>query len=248
VGSCPIPGTCGTGRCWSWLPPWPATPLGLGQNLSLAAASGLLALATVKLVEDPVRFSSWLRARPRRSLALGAGLTVGAAAATMATAVLVPIPHGQGLAAPPAVIRITRPPRARHTSTEDPAAARLASLSAPVVRAVAKAVTVGTVPANLEPSLESAHANQPRPVADGCLIRWLGVGSGRCVYGSPGATAGGPTCCSASGPNGLPWSCWGRPATTATSTTSRCTGRRGSPGWPSWRAQTLACPDGTSAL
>jgi hypothetical protein len=54
-----------------------------------------------------------------------------------------------------------------------------------VVRAVAKAVTVRTVPANLEPSLESARANQPRPVADGCLIRWLGVGSGPCVYGSP---------------------------------------------------------------
>jgi hypothetical protein len=54
-----------------------------------------------------------------------------------------------------------------------------------VVRAVAKAVTVGTVPANLDPSLESAHANQPRPVAEGCLIRWLGAASGRCVYGSP---------------------------------------------------------------
>jgi peptidoglycan/LPS O-acetylase OafA/YrhL len=176
---------------WHWpllvlAPAVAGHPLGLGQNLSLAAASGLLALATVKLVEDPVRFSSWLRARPGRSLALGAGLTVSAAAATMATAVLVPIPHGQGLAAPPAVIRITRPPpRARRPTTEDPAAARLASLSAPVVRAVAKAVTVGTVPANLEPSLESAHANQPRPVADGCLIRWLGVASGPCVYGSP---------------------------------------------------------------
>jgi hypothetical protein len=174
---------------WHWpllilAPAVAGHPLGLGQNLSLAAASGLLALATVKLVEDPVRFSPRLRARPCRSLALGAGLTAVAAAAAMATATLLPNPHGQGLAAPPAAIRITRPPRARH-ATEDPAAVRLASLSAPVVRAVAKAVTVRTVPANLEPSLESAHANQPRPVADGCLIRWLGVGSGPCVYGSP---------------------------------------------------------------
>jgi peptidoglycan/LPS O-acetylase OafA/YrhL len=45
--------------------------LGLWPNLGLAAAAGLLALATVKLVEDPVRFSSRLRARPGRSLALG---------------------------------------------------------------------------------------------------------------------------------------------------------------------------------
>jgi peptidoglycan/LPS O-acetylase OafA/YrhL len=158
--------------------------LGLGQRLGLAAASGLLALATVKLVEDPVRFSPWLRARPGRSLALGAGLTAVTTAVAMATATLLPSPQGRGLATPPAAIRITRPPRARHATTQDPAAARLASLSAPVVRAVAKAVTVRTVPANLEPSLESAHANQPRPVADGCLIRWLGVGSGPCVYGS----------------------------------------------------------------
>src|SRR5215217_6727615 len=152
--------------------------LRLGQRLGLAAASGLLALATVKLVEDPVRFSPRLRARPSRSLALGAGLTAVTTAVAMATATLLPSPQGQGLATPPATIRITRPPRARHATTQDPAAARLASLSAPVVRAVAKALTVRTVPANLEPSLESAHANQPRPVADGCLIRWLGVGSG----------------------------------------------------------------------
>src|SRR5215211_3128123 len=158
--------------------------LRLGQRLGLAAASGLLALATVKLVEDPVRFSLWLRARPSRSLALGAGLTAVTLAVALATATLLPSPQGQGLATPPAAIRITRPPRARHATTEDPAAAQLASLSAPVVRAVAKAVTVRTVPANLEPSLETAHANQPRPVADGCLIRWLGVGSGPCVYGS----------------------------------------------------------------
>ena len=97
---------------WHWpllllAPAVAGRPLGLWPNLGLAAASGLLALATVKLVEDPVRFSPRLRARPGRSLALGAGLTVVAAAATMASAVLVPIPHGQGLAAPPAVIRIS---------------------------------------------------------------------------------------------------------------------------------------------
>jgi peptidoglycan/LPS O-acetylase OafA/YrhL len=28
VGSCPTPGTCGTGHCWSWLRQWPAIPSG----------------------------------------------------------------------------------------------------------------------------------------------------------------------------------------------------------------------------
>jgi peptidoglycan/LPS O-acetylase OafA/YrhL len=174
---------------WHWpllilAPAVAGHPLGLGRNLGLAAASGLLAAATVKLVEDPVRFSPWLRARLGRSLALGAGLTTVAAVAAVGTGAMLPSPHGQGLAVPPAAIRLTPPPRAQHPTTEDPAAARLASLSAPVVRAVAKAAAVRTVPANLDPSLESAHANQPRPVRDGCLIRWLGTASGPCVYGS----------------------------------------------------------------
>jgi hypothetical protein len=46
-------------------------PPRVGSEPELAAAGGLLALATVKLVEDPVRFSSWVRARAGRSLALG---------------------------------------------------------------------------------------------------------------------------------------------------------------------------------
>ena len=158
-------------------------PLGRWQNLGLAAASGLLALATVKLVEDPVRFSARLRVRPGRSLALGAALTTLAAAASLGAAALVPTPRGHGLAAAPAAIRAPHQPT-RRSRTEDPQAARLASLSAPVKRAVAEAVTARTVPANLDPPLASAHANQPRPALEGCLIRWLGVDSGPCVYGS----------------------------------------------------------------
>jgi SGNH domain (fused to AT3 domains) len=69
----------------------------------------------------------------------------------------------------------------------DPAEARLAKLSAPVLDAMAKAAGARTVPANLDPPLASAHADQPRPVADGCLIRWLGTGSGPCRYGANGS-------------------------------------------------------------
>ena len=52
---------------------------------------------------------------------------------------------------------------------------------------MAKAAQAGTVPANLDPPLASAHADQPRPVADGCLIRWQRVDSGPCRYGAAGA-------------------------------------------------------------
>jgi peptidoglycan/LPS O-acetylase OafA/YrhL len=177
---------------WHWplllLAPAVAGPsLGLAQNLGLAAAAGLLAAATVRLVEDPVRFSPRLRARPGRSLALGAGLTTVAVLAAAGTAAMLPSPRGQGLAAPPATIRIPPPPRAGHAKRRDPAEARLARLSVPVLRAVTRAVTARTVPANLEPPLARAHADQPRPVADGCLVRWLGDTSGACAYGSAGS-------------------------------------------------------------
>ena len=174
---------------WHWpllvlAPAVAGHPLGLGPNLGLAAAGGLLALATVKLVEDPVRFSPRLRARPGRSLALGAGLTGMAAAAALAVATLAPLPHGEGVAAPPAALRFTGPSQAGPARGRDPAAARLAALSAPVERAVAKATKATTVPANLDPPLASAHADQPRPALEACLIRWLGVESGACRYGS----------------------------------------------------------------
>jgi peptidoglycan/LPS O-acetylase OafA/YrhL len=110
AGSCRIPGTCGTGRCWCW--PGDSRPRArVGQNLGLAAASGLLAVVTVRLVEDPVRFSPRLRARPGRSLALGAGLTAVAVAASVTMASLLPHPRGQGLAAAPAAIPMPLPPR-----------------------------------------------------------------------------------------------------------------------------------------
>src|SRR5215212_8279567 len=147
-------------------------PLSPVPRLGLAAAGGLLAAATVRLVENPVRFLARLAARPSRSLALGAALTATAAAAAVATASLSPVPRGRGVAAPPAVIPIAPPPARTRSAKpqQDPAEARLAKLSAPVLEAVAKAARTRTVPANLDPSLASAHADQPPPVADGCLI------------------------------------------------------------------------------
>src|SRR5215218_2006163 len=178
---------------WHWpllvlAPAVAGHPLGLGPNLGLAAAAGVLAVATVKLVEDPVRLSRRLAGRPGRSLALGASLTATAAVAAIATASLSPAPQGRGVAAPPAAIRPAPPTRTRSTRPrQDPAEARLAELSAPVLEAVAKAARARTVPANLDPPLASAHANQSPPVADGCLVRWQGVSSGPCRYGVAGA-------------------------------------------------------------
>jgi peptidoglycan/LPS O-acetylase OafA/YrhL len=158
--------------------------LGLWQNLGLAAASGVLALATVKLVEDPVRFSPRLRSRPRRSLALGAVLTAVAVAAAVGTASSLPSPQGRGVVAAPATISMPSPRQAESSKPRDAAAARMAAKAAPVVRAIRHAVTVRPVPANLDPPLDRAHADRAQPIFDGCHVSWLDVRSGPCAYGS----------------------------------------------------------------
>src|SRR5829696_7227833 len=70
---------------WHWpvlvlAPAAAGRALGLGERLALAAVSGVLALLTLRLVEDPVRFSPRLRSRSRRGLAVGAALTAAATA------------------------------------------------------------------------------------------------------------------------------------------------------------------------
>ena len=180
---------------WHW-PPLVLVPAMLGHaigvpgNLILTAASGVLAFATVKLVEDPVRFSPRLRVRPRRSLAVGAGLTAVAVFASVGTAAALPNPNGHGQAAAPKAIQVTSTPGGRQAAVQDPGEARLQSLSSPIVQAVAKAVSVRTVPANLSPSVAHAHADQPQPVLDGCLVRWLGTQSPTCQYASSTSRTG----------------------------------------------------------
>jgi peptidoglycan/LPS O-acetylase OafA/YrhL len=158
--------------------------LGLGPNLALAATSALLALATARLVEDPVRYSPRWRSRPGRSLVAGAALTAITTLASAAVAGSLPAPRGHGAAA-----ALARLPSGSSHGTPLPgaagsaAAARRRAVVATVERAVASAVTQREVPSNLDPSLERAHADQARPFLDGCDDGWRDTGVVPCVYG-----------------------------------------------------------------
>ena len=163
--------------------------LGLVPKLALGAFSALLALATLKLVEDPVRFSPRLRARPGRSLAAGATLTAVATVASIAAANSLPAPRGHGAAATPgripiAASRISRVPEGTAAS----AVTRLQAAAAPVERAVAGAVAERAVPSNLNPSLERAHHDQARPFLDGCDDGWRDTRVVPCAYGDRRST------------------------------------------------------------
>jgi hypothetical protein len=152
----------------------------------LVLVSAVLALATLKLVEDPVRFSPRLRVRPARSLAVGAGLTAVATLAVVATASSLPAPRGHGAAATPGSLPIAASRNAPVPGgAARSAAARLEAAAAPVEHAVARAVADRTVPSNLDPSLERAHADQARPFLDGCDDGWRDTRVVPCVYGNP---------------------------------------------------------------
>jgi hypothetical protein len=160
--------------------------LGLWPNLGLVLVSAVLAVATLKLVEDPVRFSPRLRVRPVRSLAVGAGLTAVATLAVVATASSLPAPRGHGAAASPGSLPIAV---SRHAPVPGgaaaSAAARMRAATARVERAVAGAAADRTVPSNLDPSLERAHTDQARPFQDGCDDGWRDTRVVPCAYGDP---------------------------------------------------------------
>ena len=179
---------------WHWpvivlAPAVTGRALGAGPKLALAAASGLLAALTVRLVEDPVRFAPRLRSRPRWSLAAGAGLTAVAVVVAVGSAVSVPGPSGQAVAAPAVVFAAPAPSRAPRARRAAPSLSRSVLAAAPVLRAVRRAVAAGVpVPRNLDPSLQAAQGDRAQPFTDGCHAGFTGTALRRCAYGDPRGT------------------------------------------------------------
>jgi peptidoglycan/LPS O-acetylase OafA/YrhL len=179
---------------WHW-PLLVLTPIATGRpltvppGLALSAASGALAYGTVRLVEDPVRFSPRLRARPGRGLAVGAALTAVVALACAGASAAVPVPRARG--GPASTVAL--PPIPPTTAGARPARAvsaaqrRLAAVTAPVLAAVRAAGTTRAVPANLAPSVAGAHGDKAAPFVDGCHVSYTGTRSPRCGYGDPDA-------------------------------------------------------------
>jgi peptidoglycan/LPS O-acetylase OafA/YrhL len=164
-------------------------PLSLGQNLLVAALSGVVATASYLLVETPARTSAWLSALPRRSLLTGAGLSAGGAVACLLVAASLPSLTGHGVA-PVAAIRADptpatppAPAAAGPTTTVNPVAARLVSVDAQVQAIVAHSVDVNDVPANLEPTLSHAGHDDPPVFYDGCMDSYLDATVQNCAFG-----------------------------------------------------------------
>jgi peptidoglycan/LPS O-acetylase OafA/YrhL len=146
--------------------------VGTGGRLLLCLAALLLAYASRRFVEDPVRHSRALTDRPARGLGLGLALSGAAAALALLVA-----------ANPPAV-----PVGADATDTRTVLAAAADPQEA-LGNLIAAADRRVDLPANLTPSLDDASADAVKPQTDGCHLTLTSPKvNPRCTYGRPGAS------------------------------------------------------------
>ena len=177
---------------WHWpmlilVPAALGHPLSLSQNLGVAAVSFVVATITYVALERPIRAARWLSTPPRRSLSLGAALSLGAVGACVLSVLTLPGLTGSGHApvAAAAVRQVTKanpPPPA-----SDPVLAQRTEATSAINTQVARSVHEDTVPANLDPSLSGARADEPAVFVDGCLDTYTDTSLRHCTFANTDA-------------------------------------------------------------
>ncbi|HEX4863541.1 MAG TPA: SGNH hydrolase domain-containing protein, partial [Acidimicrobiales bacterium] len=170
---------------WHWpflvlAPDLVGHPLGLAGNLLVALLSGVVAVFSFLVVETPARASAWLSAVSRRGLLTGGALSAGGAVTCLAIAAAIPSVSGHGTA-PIAVIRQSR--YSTPATTIDPRQGLIDSLNSQINDQVAASLQRQDVPANLEPTLEHAHHDDPPVFYDGCMDSYLDSSVRTCAFG-----------------------------------------------------------------
>jgi peptidoglycan/LPS O-acetylase OafA/YrhL len=153
-------------------------PLGLAGRLVLALFSLGLAVLTLRLIENPLRFAAPIRKSPGRSLALGGAVTAVAVGVCVALLVTAPTPVGRG--APAAVLTVSAAPPSTGRSADD---AAVQGAFAQVQAAVSAAADQKAVPSNLQPPLAAAAAELNTLYVNGCLRKVFEVTSPECATG-----------------------------------------------------------------
>ena len=189
---------------------WPALvlaeakwgPLSLGQRFVAIGVALVLAAASLRLVEDPVRHSAWVASRPGRGLALGASLCATALlAGTISLALPRQLDGGRAAAAPVLALgtaTTTTVPGASTPAgaaaggpadgTATPAApltgADLASLVAANQVVLERGLSTAAVPSNMRPSLAKLFDDRPAVYGDGCVAIGVDDKLNPCRYGN----------------------------------------------------------------
>ena len=175
---------------WHWpvlllAPPLLGHPLGLAGRLAAVLVSGGLAVLTLHLIENPLRFAAPLRRSPLASLALGGAATAVAVCVSVALLVSLPTPVGRG--APAAALTVTAaPPPTGHNIDAYDAAVQQAF--AQVQAAVAASADLKAVPSNLDPPLADAAAELKAIFLNGCMRNLFQGGQPECATGDTAST------------------------------------------------------------
>ena len=181
---------------------WPALvlaeakwgPLSLWQRFVAIGLALVLAAASLRLVEDPVRHSTWVASRPGRGLVLGASLCATVLVVGAISAALPRQLDGGTVAAAP-VLGVAAP-----TTTVAPAAAGvqtafvagtgavltgddLDSLVAANRAVLEQGLTTTAVPSNMRPSLAKVYDDRPEVYGDGCVAIGVDDKLNPCRYG-----------------------------------------------------------------
>lgn len=152
--------------------------LGLAGRIVAVAVSLGLAVLTLGLIENPLRFSPPIRTSAVRSLALGAVATAIAMCAAMLLLAVRPVPVGHGTAAAQVTVNLPRPSTAASAPPD-----AVAQMTTQIQAAVAASAAVQSIPSNLSPSLEEAPGDKPAVFLNGCVRSWQEVGQAECASG-----------------------------------------------------------------
>jgi peptidoglycan/LPS O-acetylase OafA/YrhL len=170
---------------WHW-PVLVLAPVIVGHELNLtgrliaAGFSAVLAVATLRFVENPLRFAPKLRQSSWRSLGLGAAVTVATVCVGAVLVMCLPAPVGRGSPAPPLAFALT-PLTADASANADSGAVQQAfSL---VQAAVAASADQKPVPSNLRPPLSDTAAERQAMQLNGCLRTPFQTGHPECASG-----------------------------------------------------------------
>jgi hypothetical protein len=153
--------------------------------LAAALVSGVLAVLTLRLIENPLRFAAPVRRSPGRSLALGGIATAVAVCVGLALLVVVPTPVGRG--APAAAPTLTTLPVAAG-STIPAYDAAVQHAFAQVQAAVAASADLQAVPSNLNPPLADAAGELNDLFRNGCMRNAWEVTQPDCATGDTAST------------------------------------------------------------
>jgi hypothetical protein len=144
-----------------------------------------LAVLTLKLIENPLRFAAPVRRSPGRSLALGGAVTAVAVGVCVALLAVVAIPVGRGAPAAPLSVTAVPPSTGRSIDADD---AAVQQAFAQVQAAVAAAAELKAVPSNLNPPLADASAELKVLFLDSCMRNGTQGRQPECATGDTAST------------------------------------------------------------